>query len=167
VRPAVVYVNLDPAGELTLPELEHAVTDLRAMGCEIIVGDLERLPVTRREVELLISGEDVEDLRRIAEATCAEALSRSKLTAKPKATAICFISRGTVEDALGILSAFGVQTGSDAVRLEGEDIAEVAIDRERLDYATPAKLQTALEAALNREVRFVSVPASSTAIPTI
>jgi len=160
VRPAVVYVNLDPAGALSLAELEQVVADLEVRGCNLIVSDLELLPVSRREIELLITGEDIDGLRRAAEATCAESLARSELTGTPRATAVCFISRGTIEDALGILTAFGVETGSDTVRLEGEDIAEVAIDRERLDRATPAKLQTALEAALNREVRFVSVPVS-------
>ncbi len=160
MRPAVVYVNLDPAGERSLAELEEAVTTLQMMGWEVIVSDLDRLPPRRREIELLVTGEEVDELQRTAEAICADALSRFEMTEKPRATAVCFISHGTVEDALGILLAFGLETGPNAVRLEGEDIAEVTLNRDGLDHATPAKLQTALEAALNREVRFINAPAT-------
>jgi len=153
VRRAVVHLNPDPAGELDLPALERTVLALRAAGHEVIAGDLDRLPPTRREVELLLSGDDPQALRAAAERACAAALAAAGAAgARPRAAAVGFLSAGRLEDALGIVRAFGLERRLRECRLEGEELAVLVLEP---GTSAPAGLATALEAALNREVRFV------------
>jgi hypothetical protein len=149
VRRAVIHVNLDPAGELDVDELERAVSVLRDAGSEVIAGDFDKLPPRKREIELLHDGNDVDELRRIAESACATAVGRK---VAPRVVAVSFMSTGTEEDALGIVRAFGLEPHLEELRLVDEDVAVVVLEGTALQRGVSAKLQTALECALNREV---------------
>ena len=63
MRTAVIRVNLDPAGCLSVGDLECAITDLRSHGIEVLVPTLEKLPATAREIELIVPGDDPDALR--------------------------------------------------------------------------------------------------------
>ncbi|HWF50965.1 MAG TPA: hypothetical protein VG294_10030 [Solirubrobacteraceae bacterium] len=154
MRRAVVHVNLDPRGQLALGQVNRAVEALRASGHDVIAGDLDKLPATRREIELLQPGDDPDDLRPAAEQACATVLASIAAAATPRAIAVSFISSGSEEDARGVVRAFGLGEQLHEVRLQDDDVAVLVLEPEALGRTMPAKLQTVLEAALNREVRF-------------
>jgi hypothetical protein len=151
MRTAVIRVNLDPAGDLPEERLAAAVTALRLGGIEVIAPDFGRVPAYAREIELLIDGDDAPALQAWAQARCAEALGAPG----PAAGAATFLSRGTDEDALGVVRAFGITAMIDRF-LEGEEeIAVFTLTSADAARVAESRLHTALEAALNCEIRIV------------
>lgn len=150
-----MHVNLDPTGHESVAALLRAVEVLHDDGFEVLAADLDKYPSTRREIELIRGGDEPGEEARAAEAACAAALSQAGSTARPRAVAVSFLSSGTEEDARGVIRAFGLAEGLRAITFEDENVAVFVLEREVLRRTAPAKLQTALEAALNREVRFV------------
>jgi hypothetical protein len=166
MRTAVIRVNLDPDGELGEDRLSRAVEALRAGGTEVLAPDFSRVPPHAREIELLVEGDDPVTLRSWAEARCATALGAEALGAPgfgapgfgppgPRAGAATFLSRGTDEDALGVVGAFGISAELDRFWEEDEEIAVFTITREAAAHVAESRLHTALEAALNCEVRII------------
>jgi hypothetical protein len=151
----VIRINLDPAGELAADRLAAAVAALRADGTEVIAPDFGRVPAHAREIELLIDGDDTQALRAWAEARCAEVLGGPG----PVAGAATFLSRGTDEDALGVVRGFGISAVVDRHWENDEEIAVFTITRDDAARVPESRLHTALEAALNCEVRIVVGPA--------
>lgn len=151
MRTAVIRVNLDPAGDLAADRLGRAVDALRAGGIEVLAPDFGRVPAHAREIELLVEGEDPGTLRTWAEATCAEALGAPG----PRAGAATFLSRGTDEDALGVVRAFGIRAELDRFWADDEEIAVFTITHADAAHVAESRLRTALEAALNCEVRII------------
>jgi hypothetical protein len=139
LRRATVHVDVDPAGTLDSRELSRRIAALRSAGHEVVAGD-------DRHIELLLDGDDPEALRRLAARVCREVFP------EPEVTAVCFLSRGTIEDGLGVVRAFGLAPRE--LRFDGDDEAVVVVSPGALQDAVAAKLRTALEAALNREVTF-------------
>jgi hypothetical protein len=156
MRTAVIRVNLDPAGELAASRLGAAVTALRAGGIEVIAPDFSRVPAHAREIELLVDGDDAPALRAWAEARCAEALGAPGAVAG----AATFLSRGTDEDALGVVRAFGIGAALDRFWEDDEEIAVFTLSRADAARVAESRLHTALEAALNCEVRIVIADAA-------
>jgi hypothetical protein len=157
MRTAVVRVNVDPEGVLTPAQLRDgmaALLELAAQaGAGVIENDLAAMPVRRREVELLIAAEDGDTAREAAIELCTTAFS-----AAPVPGVITFISRGTDDDAHGVLSGFGL-TG-DIVRTPGDDgfdIVHVTLREQDLDRIPESRVHTALEASLNCEVHIRTV----------
>jgi len=161
MRTAVIRVNLDPDGELGEDRLSRAVEALRTAGTEVLAPDFSQVPPHAREIELLVEGDDPVTLRSWAEARCAEALGAEALGAEvpggpgPRAGAATFLSRGTDEDALGVVGAFGISAELDRFWDEDEEIAVFTITREAASHVAESRLHTALEAALNCEVRII------------
>jgi hypothetical protein len=157
VRRAVVHVNIDPAGALTLDELARGVGVLRGAGYEVIDTDLESYPATEREIEVLLDGDAVSELRGEAERACVEALAGFAPPERPCAVAVTFISSGSHEDALGIVRGFGLEDQIEEVEFVDENVAVLVLagNGNGVRRSTLAKLQTVLEAALNREVEIV------------
>jgi hypothetical protein len=157
MRTAVVRVNVDPEGMLTPAQLRDgmaALLELAAQaGAGVIENDLAAMPVRRREVELLIAAEDGDTAREAAIELCTTAFS-----AAPVPGVITFISRGTDDDAHGVLSGFGL-TG-DIVRTPGDDgfdIVHVTLREQDLERIPESRVHTALEASLNCEVHIRTV----------
>ena len=76
----------------------------------------------------------------------------------PVAGVVTFISRGTDDDAHGVLSAFGL-TG-EIIRTPGDDgfdIVYVTLREADLDRVPESRIHTALEASLNCEVHIRTV----------
>ncbi|MDT5148155.1 MAG: hypothetical protein QOC58_2800 [Mycobacterium sp.] len=157
MRTAVVRVNVDPSGLLTAAQLREGMTALLVLaheiGADVIENDLATMPVSRREVELLIAGDHVDALRQHGVDLCNKAFGSA-----PVAGVVTFISRGTDDDAHGVLSAFGL-TG-EIVRVPGDDgfdIVHVTLRESDLDRVPESRIHTALEASLNCEVHIRTV----------
>ena len=161
MRTAVIRVNLDPAGDLAADRLARVVQALRGSGIEVLAPDFGQVPAHAREIELLVEGDDPPALRAWAEARCAEALDSEALDSGargapgPRAGAATFLSRGTDEDALGVVLAFGISARLDRFWADDEEIAVFTITRDDATHVAESRLRTALEAALNCEVRIV------------
>jgi len=151
VRTAVIRVNLNPAGDLAPTRLAAAVQALRDSGLEVIAPDFEKVPAHAREIELLVPGADIAALSAWARDRCAEALGGPG----PVAGAATFLSRGTDEDVLGVVTAFGLTARVERAWSNDEEIVTVTIPRADARRVPESRLHTALEAALNAEVRIV------------
>jgi hypothetical protein len=157
MRTAVVRVNVDPEGMLTPAQLRDgmaALLELAAQaGAGVIENDLAAMPVSRRELELLITAEDGATAKDAAVALCTTVFSVT-----PVPGVITFVSRGTDDDAHGVLSGFGL-TG-EIVRTPGDDgfdIVHVTLREEDLERIPESRVHTALEASLNCEVHIRTV----------
>ena len=153
MRTAVVRIQVDPAGRLTPDQLADGMADLRklvdAVVIEVLDNNLAAMPAGRREVQLLMAGGDAEELKRHAVALCANAFGT-----EPTPGVVTYVSRGTDDDAHGVLAGFGV-TG-EITRTPGDDgldIVQVTMRKQDLDRVPESRIHTALEASLNCEVR--------------
>lgn len=153
MRTAVVRVNVDPESALPPARLREGMAVLLGLADEMAAGvvenDLAAMPASRREVELLIEGDDVDATKKVAIALCAKAFDTS-----PVMGVVTFVSRGTDDDARGVLSAFGL-TGEIARAPcdDGFDIVYVTLREADLERVPESRIHTALEASLNCEVR--------------
>jgi hypothetical protein len=152
MRTAVVRVNVDPSGLLTPAQLDQGMSALLGFadeaGAEVVQSALAAMPAGRREAQLLISGGDADTLKQIALDLCSKAFSTT-----PVAGVVTFISRGTDDDAHGVLAGFGL-TGA-VVRTPGDDgfdIVHVTLREADLERIPESRVHTALEASLNCEV---------------
>jgi hypothetical protein len=152
MRTAVVRVNVDPSGRLTAAQLSQGMSALletvREAGAEVIDADLTAMPVGRREVELLVAGDDVDALKDAGVGLCGSAFGPGVV-----AGVVTFISRGTDDDAQGVLSAFGLS--GEIARSPGDDgfdVVYVTLRESDLDRVPESRIHTALEASLNCEV---------------
>lgn len=153
MRTAVVRIQVDPAGRLTPDQLADGMTALRSLvdaaAIQVLENNLVAMPAGRREVQLLMVGGDAEELRRHAVALCANAFGT-----EPTPGVVTYVSRGTDDDAHGVLAGFGV-TG-EIIRTPGDDgldVVHVTMRKQDLDRVPESRIHTALEASLNCEVR--------------
>jgi hypothetical protein len=152
MRTAVVRVGVDLAGELTPTQLTAGMARLHesadAAGVEVVDNNLAGLPPQRREVELLIVGDDAAELERTAVDLCANAFGTT-----PVPGVLTFISRGTDDDAHGVLAGLGLS--GDIERVPGDDgwdVIHVTLRKSDLERVPESRVHTALEASLNCEV---------------
>lgn len=148
----MVRVQVDPGGRLTPNELTDGMTTLRALvdaaGIDMLENNLAAMPPHRREVELLIDGDDADDLKRLAVDMCAKAFGTA-----PVPGVLTYISRGTDDDAHGVLAGFGL--AGEITRTPGDDgldIVHVTLRKDDLERIPESRIHTALEASLNCEV---------------
>ncbi len=148
----MVRVHVDPGGRLTPNQLADGMTALRALvdaaGIDVLENNLAAMPLHRREIELLIDGDNADDLKRLAVDLCAKAFG-----AEPVPGVLTYISRGTDDDAHGVLAGFGLvgeitRTPGD----DGLDIVHVTLCKDALERIPESRIHTALEASLNCEV---------------
>ncbi|CPR11440.1 hypothetical protein BN971_02726 [Mycobacterium bohemicum DSM 44277] len=160
MRTAVVRVNVDPSGLLTAAQLGEGMTALlelaHEIGADVVANDLAAMPVGRREVELLIARDNVDALKTLGVEICDKAFGA--FGPRPVAGVVTFISRGTDDDAHGVLAAFGLS--GEIVRTPGDDgfdIVNVTLRESDLDRVPESRIHTALEASLNCEVHIRTV----------
>lgn len=152
MRTAVVRVNVDPERALTPSQLGDGMAALLELateaGADVVQNDLATMPVSRREVELLIAAKDSDTARKAAIELCAKVFGGTLIPG-----VITFISRGTDDDAHGVLSGFGL-TG-DIERTpddDGFDVVYVTLREKDLERVPESRIHTALESSLNCEV---------------
>jgi hypothetical protein len=152
MRTAVARVNVDPESVLTPVQLRESMDVLLGLvgeiGAGVVENDLAAMPASRREVQLLIAADDVDAAKQTAIDLCAKAFSTNPLPG-----VVTFVSRGTDDDARGVLSAFGL-TGeiARAPGDDGFDIVYVTLREDDLERVPESRIHTALEASLNCEV---------------
>lgn len=157
MRTAVVRVNVDPGSVSSAAQLRDGMAALLELaaraGAGVVDNDLAAMPAGRREVELLIAAEDGDTAKRVAMNLCAKVFG-----ATPVPGAVTFISRGTDDDAHGVLSGFGL--AGDIERTPGDDgfdIVYVTLRESDLERIPESRVHTALEASLNCEVHIRTV----------
>ncbi|CAN5527718.1 hypothetical protein BH09ACT8_BH09ACT8_62160 [soil metagenome] len=160
MRTAVVRVGVDPSGELSAEQLGAGMTALAELandaGAEVLDADLAALPPGRREVEVLLAADDRDGALAIALQLCGNAFETLGAVLVPGV--VTFVSRGTDDDALGVLSGFGLAgTIERFPGGDGWDIVEVTLRKEDLTRVPESRIHTALEASLNSEVRILTV----------
>jgi hypothetical protein len=156
MRTAVVRVDVDPSGELTSAQLAHGVAALRTLaeqdGVTVIDNNLAAMPRGRREAELLISNTGATDpdvLKSAAITLCAKAFGT-----EPVIGVMTYVSRGTDEDAHGVLAGFGLRGEIDRTAGDdGYDIIVVTVRKEDMTRIPESRVHTALEASTNCEVQ--------------
>jgi hypothetical protein len=148
----VVRIRVDPAGQLTATQLADGMVNLRDLatpaGIDVLDNNLAAMPAGRREVEMLMVGSGPEDLKARAVALCAKAFGT-----QPEPGVLTYISRGTDDDAHGVLAGFGL-TG-EITRSPGDDgldVVHVTLRKTDLERIPESRIHTALEASLNCEV---------------
>ena len=158
MRTAVVRVNVDPDGTLTPAQLREGMAVLLGLvarsGVDVVENDLAAMPAGRREVQLLIAADDADAAKRTAIDLCAKAFG----TAPASPGVVTFVSRGTDDDAHGVLAGFGL-TGeiARAPGDDGYDIVYVTLREDDLERVPESRVHTALEASLNCEVHIRTV----------
>ena len=151
----MVRVDVDPSGRLTPAQLAEGMAALRQLcgpiGAEVVDADLAVMPTNRREVEVLLAGADADALQTAVVTLCGKAFGTEVAPG-----VLTFVSRGTDDDAHGVLAGFGL---SGQVRRhssgEGWDVVEVTLRRADLARVPESRIHTALEASLNSEVRIL------------
>jgi hypothetical protein len=152
MRTAVVRVNVDPSGLLTAAQLDQGMSTLLGLadevGAEVVQTALAAMPAARRKVQLLIVGSDADTVKQTALDLCAKAFGTT-----PVGGVVTYVSRGTDDDAHGVLSGFGL-TGQ--IRRfpgdDGFDVVYVTLRQADLERIPESRIHTALEASLNCEV---------------
>ena len=157
MRTAVVRVDVDPSGELSSEQLTAGIATLRTLaeqtGIELVDNNLAVMPRGRREAEMLIVGADPEELQRIAITLCANVFGTS-----PKAGTLTYVSRGTDEDAHGVLAGFGLTGEIDRTPGDGGyDVIYVTLRKADMQRIPESRVHTALEASTNCEVHIRTV----------
>lgn len=152
MRTAVVRVRVDPAGQLTGAQLTDGMANLRDLaspaGIDVLENNLAAMPAARREVEMLMVGAKPDELKATAVALCAKAFGT-----QPEPGVLTYLSRGTDDDAHGVLAGFGLS--GDIERVPGDDgldVVHVTLRKADLERIPESRIQTALEASLNCEV---------------
>jgi hypothetical protein len=143
MRTAVVRVNVDPDNALAPAQLTEGMAVLLQrlghVGGEVIMKDLGAMPA--------------DAANRMAIELCTTAFATT-----PVPGVITFVSRGTDDDAHGVLAGFGLT--ADIVRTPGDDgfdIVDVTLREADLERVPESRVHTALEASLNCEVRIRTV----------
>ncbi|SOJ57207.1 hypothetical protein MSIMFB_04684 [Mycobacterium simulans] len=146
MRTAVVRINVDPTGVLTPAQLREGMAALLGLtgetGAEVV--DSGR----GRDVQLLVASDDIDAAKQAAIDLCNKAFNTA-----PVAGVVTFVSRGTDDDARGVLSAFGLS--GEIVRVPGDDgfdVVYVTLREADLERVPESRIHTALEASLNCEV---------------
>lgn len=123
-----------------------------AAGAGVVHTNLAAMPAGRREVQLLIAGTDADAVKQTAVKLCAKAFGTI-----PMAGAVTYVSRGTDDDAHGVLAGFGLTGEIERVPGdEGYDVVYVTLRPADLERIPESRIHTALEAALNCEVHIRS-----------
>lgn len=157
MRTAVIRINVDPSGSLERARIEQGVAavqvELGDLGMTLVHTDLATQPSNRRELQFLAAGDDLAAMQDTVAQLCRRAFG-----AEPAAGTTTFLSRGTDDDAVGVLAGFGLigemtRTPGD----EGWDVVTVTLAAHDLRRVPESRIQTALEASLNCEVRIRSL----------
>jgi hypothetical protein len=109
------------------------------------------MPAGRRQVGVLIAGADTDELKRTAVELCTKAFG--VFGAVPVAGVLTYVSRGTDDDAHGVLAGLGLRGEIERVADDdGWDVVHVTLRKADLERMPESRVHTALEASLNCEV---------------
>jgi hypothetical protein len=160
MRTAVVRVDVDPSARLAPAELTAGMATLTRLaaedGADVVAVDLGALPAGRRQVEVLVAGDDAQAVTERAVTLCRSAFG--PYGAQPSAGVLTYVSRGTDHDARGVLAGLGltgeIERDADPA---GWDVVRVTLRKADLERIPESRVHTALEASLNCEVHIRTV----------
>ena len=159
MRTAVIRVDVDPSAVVPPDQLRDGMARLVELVAQhdagVVDADLAAMPASRRQVELLIAGDDPDELKRQAVALCVTAFG--EFGAAPEAGVLTYVSRGTDDDAHGVLAGLGLS--GEIERIAGDDgwdTIRVTVRKSDLLRVPESRVHTALEASLNCEVEVVA-----------
>lgn len=155
MRTAVIRVVVDAEGTLSPAAYESGLGRIRELGIEIVASPVEHLAERDREIELLMDGMGPDHADDLV-ATCSQAFGTNA-----KAGVITYISRGTDDDARGVIKAFDIEAEVERSIAGEEEIVTVVMSSVDTRRVPESRLHTALEAALNCEVRIIVRSTSS------
>ena len=160
MRTAVVRVDVDPSALLTPAQLRDGMATLVELTedreIDVVAADLAAMPSSRRQVELLIAGDDATELQRAAVQLCTKAFG--DFGVQPRAGVLTYVSRGTDDDAHGVLAGLGLTGEIERIPTgDGWDIVKVTVSKDDLRRIPESRVHTALEASLNCEVQIIAV----------
>jgi hypothetical protein len=149
VRTGIARVAVS-ARDVSEDDFSHGLGELADMGYELLppppsVGD--------REVAFVLDGDDGAALSAIAVAAARKVFGEAV-----RPGAVTFLSRGTDDDVIGVAAALGVDVLVSRVTESGGEVVIVHVLSADLERVPEGKLHTALEAALNAEVRITTKP---------
>lgn len=148
---AVIRVVVDPSGRLKDNQYRNGLHHLRSKGLDVVATPSISIDPHRHEIELIV---DDDGRGPATDEYLAECLTAFGV--KPALGVITYISRGTENDARGVLARFGV-SGTVVRTIESdEEVFTVSLSQETRGQVAESRLHTALEAALNAEVRIIS-----------
>jgi hypothetical protein len=151
MRTAVVRITVDPAGTLAPEAIRAGTEQLTAAADSAGMTIVGAGSGSVRDMEILVEGDDPAVLRESVRDLC-----RRAFRTEPATGVVTYLSRGTDEDALGVLAGFGLSGQVERVPgPDGWDIVTVRLARSDLDRIPESRIQTALEASLNCEVRII------------
>jgi hypothetical protein len=147
---------VDGPGALSALQFSAGVAALERRGYTVVSSPPQHLPERKREIELIVDDEGGELRADNHAVACAEAFGT-----EVQLGVVTYISRGTDDDASGVLRRFGLRGYVEREVIDGDDeVVTVTIAPEDGVRVPESRLRTALEAALNCEVRLV-LPARS------
>lgn len=150
MRTAVVRVVIDAEGALSAQAYDAGLRTLRDQGLDIVASPADRLPPRAREIELIVTDENLDDRAPGYALMCEEAFGFPA-----QLGVVTYISRGTDDDVVGILGGFGID-GKVERTVGGQfDLVTVTVSAEDMRRVPESRLHTALEAALNCDVDIV------------
>ncbi|MGV9408447.1 hypothetical protein ACWDOP_00915 [Nocardia sp. NPDC003693] len=152
MRTAVLRVNVDPTKELDDVRLAAGLARLREQAGERgVVIEAAAGALDSREIQVLVDTADAGPARREVVRWCAGVFGTV-----PTVGPVTFLSRGTDADARGVLAGFGLTGAVErSVDADGFDVVSVTLRADDLERVPESRVQTALEAALNCEVRIL------------
>ncbi|BBX21180.1 hypothetical protein MTER_05910 [Mycolicibacter terrae] len=147
----MVRVDVDPTGRLTIEQLTAGMATLRDLagqaGIELVETDVAAMPVGRRQIRLLITGAE-KDIIATGTQLCAKAFNT-----KPMPGVLTYVSRGTDDDAHGVLAGLGLTGEINRIPgPDGLDVVHVSLAEPDVARVGESRIHTALEASLNCEV---------------
>lgn len=160
MRTAVVRVDVDPSASLTQAQLREGMATLSELAesreIGVVAADLASMPSNRRQVEVLVAGDDPGELERTAIELCTNAFGGFGV--QPRAGILTYVSRGTDDDAHGVLAGLGLSGEIERIPTgQGWDLVKVTVSKNDLRRIPESRVHTALEASLNCEVQIIGV----------
>lgn len=151
MRTAVLRVVIDADGVLDGQAYETGLRRLRDLELEIVASPAERLPSAQREIELIVADDDLQERQQSYVELCEHAFGQPA-----QLGVVTYISRGTDDDAAGVLRGFGIDGSVQRSVGDEYDLVTVTVEAIDLRRVPESRLHTALEAALNCDVEIVT-----------
>lgn len=149
---AVIRVFVDPNGLLTADAYRAGLDLLRSSGLHVVAAQYLSGSTRRHEIELIVD----DDGQGLATETHLRQC-HAAFGVPPALGVVTYISRGTEDDAHGVLARFGVRGTVVRTVENNEEVFTVSLSEDTEHRVAESRLHTALEAALNAEVRIASV----------
>ena len=133
-------------------ELRSGLAALAGMGYELLPQS-PTPPGANHEVAFVLDGEDRAALSEVALTAARQAFGD---VVQPGI--VTFLSRGTDDDARGVAAALGLEVEVSRRMEPGGEVVIIHVSPADLARVPEGRLHTALEAALNAEVRITTAP---------